>query len=122
MGLLAARRMEAAEREGEFDVVHFHTQATAYWSLRRMKRTPAIVSIDATQQIASLEAGSALGRATYRPNMIHDARVFRAAAAITVTSEWAARDLRAHYPDCQSKVHVMPYPVPALGCPSWSAD
>jgi glycosyltransferase involved in cell wall biosynthesis len=111
VGLLASRRIAAAERRRRFDVVHFHTQATAYASLGRMRRTPAIVSIDATQQLASQETTSALSRRTYYPNIVHDGFVFRAAAAITATSAWAARDLAGHYPDCAAKLHVMPYPV-----------
>lgn len=118
VGLLAARRI--AQLEGSrFDVLHFHTQASAYGSLTRMKDTPTIISIDATQQLASLEAGSAISRLTYRPNMTHDGRVFAAARAITATSEWAARDLAAHYPACASRVHVMPYPVRAIADQSW---
>jgi glycosyltransferase involved in cell wall biosynthesis len=112
-GWLAARRVAAAERHGAFDLVHFHTQATAYASLARMTRTPAIVSIDATARQASLETTSALSRATYRANIRHDGLVFRAARAIIATSRWAASDLAALYPDCARKVRVMPYPVPA---------
>jgi glycosyltransferase involved in cell wall biosynthesis len=113
VGLLAARRISAAERQLQrpFDLLHFHTQATAYASLARMKRTPAIVSLDCTQHLASLEAASRLGRATYQANIVHDGHVFRAAAAIVSTSEWAARDLAAVYPDCASKVCVLPFPV-----------
>jgi glycosyltransferase involved in cell wall biosynthesis len=92
-------------------VLHFHTQATAYASLARMRRTPAIVSLDCTQHLASLQASSRLGRASYQPNIVHDGHVFRAAAAIVSTSEWAARDLAAGYPDCASKVCVLPFPV-----------
>jgi glycosyltransferase involved in cell wall biosynthesis len=111
IGLLAARRLAAAARRGPFDVLHFHTQAAAYASIGRMKRTPAIVSIDTTQHLASQEAESALSRRTYRANIVHDHHVFAAAKAITVTSEWAARDLVAIEPACADKVHVMPYPV-----------
>lgn len=114
VGLLAARRISKAERTSSFDVLHFHTQAAAYASLARMNQTPAIVSIDATQHLASLEAGSTLSRLTYRPNITHDGRVFAHAAAITATSEWAARDLAVHYPSCANRVHVMPYPVRAI--------
>ena len=121
VGLLAARRIGAKERaEGRpFDVLHFHPQPTAYASLSRMKRTNAIVSIDATQQLASRQAASRIDRATYRPNMIHDGFVFRAAAAIVATSDWAARDLAANYPECGAKLHVLPYPVRTLGDPAW---
>jgi glycosyltransferase involved in cell wall biosynthesis len=110
-GWLAARRLAALERGTPFGLLHFHTQATAYASLRRMRRTPSIVSIDSTQHLARLEAASSIGRASYAPNVRHDGAVFRAAAAIVATSEWAARDLRAHYPGCDEKVRVLPFPV-----------
>jgi len=119
VGLLAARRISQVERTSGFDVLHFHTQASAYASLGRMKHTPAIVSIDATQQLASLEAASSLAKLTYKPNMSHDGRVFAHAAAITATSEWAARDLAAHYPSCSQRVHVMPYPVRPIADEAW---
>jgi glycosyltransferase involved in cell wall biosynthesis len=111
IGLLAARRIAKAERHAPFDLLHFHTQATAYGSVARMKRTPAIVSLDCTQHLASLEASSRLARASYQANVVHDGHVFRAATAIVATSEWAARDLAAGYPDCASKVSVLPFPV-----------
>lgn len=111
-GLLARRRIGACERRGgPFDVLHFHTQATAYMSVGRMRRTPAVVSIDCTQTLASLEAPSPFARQTYWPNVAHDGRVFRAAAAIISISRWAAADLARVYPDCAGKVRVMPYPV-----------
>jgi starch synthase len=111
-GLLAARRIRACERRsGRFDVFHFHTQATAYMSLGRMKRVPSIVSIDCTQRLASRETNSRLARATYWPNIVHDRAVFRAAAAIVATSGWAADDLAREHPECAAKLHVMPYPV-----------
>jgi alpha-maltose-1-phosphate synthase len=112
-GLLAARRISIAERRGPFDVLHLHTQATAYASLRRMEHTPAIVSIDATQRQAGVEATSPLARATYGANIAHDGRVFRAAHAVTATSRWAAKDFTELYPDCAHKLRVMPYPVRA---------
>lgn len=111
-GLLARRRIRARERRGaRFDVLHFHTQATAYMSLRRMRHTPSVISIDCTQTLASLEAPSPYARRTYWPNIAHDGRVFRAAAAIVSISRWAAEDLARTYPDCADKVRVMPYPV-----------
>ena len=115
-GLLAARRIRARERgEGPFDILHFHTQPTAYASLRRMRRTPSVVSIDITQRLASLEAPPGVERATYGLNVAHDRLVFRAARAITATSRWAADDLVRGQPECEGRVHVMPYPVPLEG-------
>jgi len=110
-GLLARRRLREAEQREAFDVLHFHTQAVAYCSLRRLTRTPSIVSIDITQHLASLEVPPGLARRTYWPNIIHDGAVFRRAAAITAISRWAADDLAHHYPECAGRVHVMPYPV-----------
>jgi glycosyltransferase involved in cell wall biosynthesis len=111
VGWLAARRIQVAERRGALHALHFHPQATAYGSLARMKRVPSIVSIDATQRPAIDEATSPLSRSTYRAGMVHDGAVFRAATQIVATSQWAARDVAAMYPDCADKVHVMPYPI-----------
>jgi starch synthase len=119
VGLLAGRRIARLELErGPFDVLHFHTQASAYASLRRMRQTPSIVSIDCTQGLASREAESSVGRVTYLPNIVHDALVFRRAAVITCTSRWAADDLLKQYPDCAGKVHVMAYPIRTRFAPS----
>ncbi|HEX6748134.1 MAG TPA: glycosyltransferase family 4 protein [Longimicrobium sp.] len=115
-GVRAARRIAALERAGRaFDVVHFHTQAAAWASLGRMRRTPSIVSIDITQRLASLEAPPGLARRDYAPGAARDRRVFRAAAAIVATSRWAADDLISDLPDAAAKVRVMPYPVPLDG-------
>lgn len=121
VGLLAARRLAAAESAAErpFDVLHFHTQAAAYASVARMQQTPTIVSIDTTQRLARLAAHSSLAQWSYAPNIAHDRYVFRAAAAITTTSQWAARDLVDHDPLCASKVHVMPYPVRPIAEADW---
>jgi starch synthase len=88
-----------------------------------MKRVPSIVSIDCTQRLASLEVDSRLGRASYRASIARDGHVFRAAAAIMATSEWAARDLAEVYPDCAPKVSVAPFPVDVEMFPTdWPAD
>jgi glycosyltransferase involved in cell wall biosynthesis len=117
VGLLAARRIAAADRRERVDIVHFHPQPTAYASLGWMAERPAIVSIDATQQLASEEAASPLARGTYAPNIAHDGAVFRRAAAIVSTSHWAASNLVRHYPECGGKVHVLPYPVRSAAAP-----
>jgi starch synthase len=123
-GVQAARRMGALERAGAaFDVIHFHTQATAYASLGRMRRTPSVVSIDVTQRLASAEAPAGLARLDYAPNAAMDRLVFRAAAAITATSRWAADDLLRDQPALADRVHVMPYPVPLEGFGAgWAAE
>jgi starch synthase len=111
-GLLAARRIKACERSGgRFDVLHFHTQATAYFSLKRMRSVPSVVSIDCTQGLARQEASSRIARSTYLPNSIHDGFVFRAATAIISISRWAADAVAREYPDCADKIQVLAYPV-----------
>ncbi len=122
LGLLAARRLAAAERDGAFDLLHFHTQAAAYASLSRLRRTPSIVSIDSTQTLAREEAVGALAQLSYEPSIAHDRLIFRLATAIIATSEWAARDLTNREPDCAAKVHVMPYPVRPIAGPGWLAE
>lgn len=119
LGWLAARRLSAAEQEGPFHLLHFHTQAAAYASLSRLRTTPAIVSIDTTQTLAREEAQSSWAQLSYQPNIAHDRIIFRLATAITATSQWAARDLTNHEPDLAGKVHVMPYPVPSIGSSAW---
>ena len=110
-GWRAARRLAVLRRTFDADVLHFHRQATAYASVRLMRRVPSIVSIDTTQDIVIDLAASALERRTYALNARRDGQIFRAARAIVSTSEWAAGCLRRRYPDCATPVHVMPSPV-----------
>lgn len=115
-GLQAERRIRALETEGaEFDVIHYHTQATAYAGLRRMEAIPAVVSIDATQRIAAAEVRDGLARLDFAPGAAMDRAVFRAAAAITATSRLVADDLIRDVPALADRVRVMPYPVPLDG-------
>jgi glycosyltransferase involved in cell wall biosynthesis len=79
--------------------------------LRRLQRSPCVISIDCTQPLARSENPSTLAGVTYQPNIVHDGLVFRRAAAIISTSRWAADDLARTYPDCADKIEVMPYPV-----------
>jgi len=110
-GFQASRRIRKALAKGRVDVLHFHRQATACASLSLMGRVPSIVSIDATQDIMIDAATSSIERFSYQPNAAMDGRVFRTAAAIVSTSNWAADCLRRRYPNCEAPVHVMPTPV-----------
>ncbi len=112
-GLLAAKRIREREREeGAFDVLHFHTQATAWGSLGRMRRTPSVVSIDWTQSLAAEEAPGALARLGYVPAARRDRAVFRAARAVVATSRLVQQRVVEEDPDLWGRVIVMPYPVP----------
>ena len=121
IGLLARRRLAASERSRAFDLLHFHTQAAAYASLRRMQRTPAIVSIDATSRLASTEMTSPVARRSYAANIARDSRVFQRARAIIATSAWAADDLKDLQPECADRIHVLPYPIRDVFDENWVA-
>lgn len=111
-GLIARRRIRQLERRGErFDVLHFHRQATAYASLHRMRRTPAIVSIDVTQRYLMGRARTPAEARSYLPNAWRERRIFQAARLVVSTSQWAADGLRAQCPDCETEIVVMPNPV-----------
>ena len=110
-GVQAARRMRRAFGIGAPDVIHFHRQATAYGSVRLMRRIPSVVSIDCTQDIVVDAALSSLERWTYRPNIRAEERIFAASAAVISTSQWAADCVRRRYPSCAAPIHVMPTPV-----------
>jgi starch synthase len=111
-GLLARRRIRRLEGSmGRFDVLHFHRQPTAYASLDRMRQTPSIVSIDCTQRCVLQSSLSRLETVTYRPNIARDGEIFRAAALIVATSQWAAKSLREEYPECTTDIAVMGDPV-----------
>jgi glycosyltransferase involved in cell wall biosynthesis len=120
-GVRAARRIAELERRGTgFDTIHFHTQAAAWASLGRMRRTPSVVSIDATQRLLSLNHPPGVLRRDYAAGAARDRRVFRAAAAVVSTSQWAADDVARDLDGDGSKVHVLPYPVPLDGFdPGW---
>jgi glycosyltransferase involved in cell wall biosynthesis len=108
---LQARRRLLARGIGDFDVLHFHRQATAYASLDLMARLPSIVSIDCTQTCVVQDATSPLERWSLAFNVRRDGAILRRAAAIVSTSRWAADDVGRMYPDCRTPIHVMPNPV-----------
>ncbi len=109
-GWQARRRLHARGLEN-FDVLHFHRQATAYASLDAMARIPSIVSIDCTQGCVLQDATSSIERWSLGFNVRRDGEILARAAAIVSTSRWTERDVRRLYPDCRTPVHVMPNPV-----------
>ena len=115
-----ARRRLLARGLDHFDVLHFHRQPTAYASLDLMDRVPSIVSIDCTQSCVRQELIGRLERWTIGFNQRRDGDIFRRAAAIVSTSQWAERELRADHPDCDAPVHVLIPPIPFdLFDPEW---
>ena len=102
------RRLET--KHGPFEMLHLHPQALGYALLGRMRRTPTIISIDCTQQLA-LEESNGQARWSYRPSFWHDNLVFRRARSIVSVSRWATGLLRSLSVDFASKTVTAPYPI-----------
>jgi alpha-maltose-1-phosphate synthase len=124
-GLAARRRLAREEAEGgAFDLLHFHTQATAYASLARMRTTPSVVSIDLTQRLAAASARGRMAALEHAPNAAMDRRVFLRARAVVTTSRWVAGDLLDQLPALHGRVHPLPYPVllDAFDAAAWAGE
>lgn len=98
----ARARLAREHARRSFDVLFFHTQVTALFSLGLMRRVPSVISLDATPKNFDT-VGAAYG---HRPagdgwldsrkhGMNRDA--FGAARALVAWSEWTAASLVADY-------------------------
>jgi len=94
--LRARRALRPALSTANYDVLFFHTQVTALFSVGLMRRLPTIVSLDATpinfdtvgDPYGHRAAGNgALDRQKYRMNR----QVFHAATQLITWSDWARR-------------------------------
>ncbi len=105
-----ALRRELARRPQ--DSLFFHTQVTALFSVRLMRKIPSVVSLDATP-INYDSVGASYGHRPAGDGWL-DARkhrmnreVFDAAAGIVTWSDWAARSLVADYGVARAKITVI---------------
>ncbi|HEY6202679.1 MAG TPA: glycosyltransferase family 4 protein [Candidatus Limnocylindria bacterium] len=96
----------------QHDVLFFHTQVTSLFSVRLMRRLPAVVSLDATP-INFDSVGAAYGHSAAGHTWL-DARKssmnrasFQAARALVTWSEWAAASLVADYGIDSAKISVI---------------
>jgi glycosyltransferase involved in cell wall biosynthesis len=95
-GMAARAALAAAERAQPFDLIFFHTQMPAVFCSGLMRRTPSVISIDATpSQFESLGRyyglrRSAWSRVTSGPVRRGYRAAFRTAAHIVAFSQWAA--------------------------------
>ncbi len=110
----ARRALDAAEARGPFDGLMFHTQCTALFSVDRMRRMPAVISLDATP--LNFDHVSRIGGYTHRPagesfldrqKYLMNRRAFHAAAALVPWSEWARRSLVDEYGVDPDRIHVL---------------
>jgi glycosyltransferase involved in cell wall biosynthesis len=93
------------------DVLFFHTQVTALFSVGLMRQVPSVVSLDATP--ANFDSvGAAYGHRPARRNWLDERKfnmnraVFGAAAALIAWSEWAAASLVQDYGVAPSRILV----------------
>jgi hypothetical protein len=94
------------------EAIFFHTQATALFSVRIMKRIPSAVSIDATPinfDAVGAEYGHrpAGGGFVDRRKFLMTRAAFRAARVLISWSEWARDSLETHYGIDRNDVQVL---------------
>ena len=104
---LVARKLS----QGDYSVLHLHTQLIALLSVDFMKNLPTVVSIDLTGVQASQEKTEPSFRWTHTPNVLLEKRVYEAAARIITTSEFARKSVIEDYNIDSKKVKVIPYVV-----------
>jgi glycosyltransferase involved in cell wall biosynthesis len=110
----ARRALDAALARGPLDGLMFHTQCTALFSVDRMRRMPAVISLDATP--LNFDHVSRIGGYSHRPagesfldrqKYLMNRRAFHAAAALVPWSEWARRSLIDEYGADSDRIRVL---------------
>ena len=110
----ARRALDAAEARGPLNGLMFHTQCTALFSVDRMRRIPAVISLDATP--LNFDHVSRIGGYSHRPagesfldrqKYLMNRRAFHAAAALVPWSEWARRSLIDEYGADPDRIRVL---------------
>lgn len=110
----ARRALDASEARGTLSGLMFHTQCTALFSVDRMRRIPAVISLDATP--LNFDHVSRIGGYTHRPagesfldrqKYLMNRRAFHAAAALVPWSEWARRSLIEEYGVDPARIRVL---------------
>lgn len=120
--LRARRQVQAVLREHPLDALFFHTQVTALFAQRLMRRIPTIVSMDATpinfdsigypynHVPSKYKQFEALKNALNR-------RTFRGARHLITWHEWGKQSLQADYGMPASKIHVI---SPGIDLDRWN--
>lgn len=98
----ARARLVREHARRPFDVLFFHTQVTALFSLGLMRRVPSVISLDATPKNFDT-VGAAYGHRPAGPGWLDSRKhrlnrdAFGSARALVAWSEWAAASLVADY-------------------------
>ena len=108
----ARQALGAAMASSPLDVVLFHTQVTALFSIAMMERVPSVVSLDATpinydsvgQHYGHRAAGDGFAD---RLKFSRNQRAFHAAARLVTWSEWTRKSLSDDYGVDPSRLKVL---------------
>jgi glycosyltransferase involved in cell wall biosynthesis len=101
-----------ARHPGPWDALLFHTQTPSQLSVGLMRRTPTVLSIDATpRNIDTVATGyrHAVGSARVEAAKARVVgRAFRAAATLVAWSDWVRRSLVSDYGVAAERIRVIP--------------
>jgi len=105
------------------DVALVNTQSVALLAAGPMRRTPTVLSVDATgRQYAALEYWRPRGRAAFASELPLEAlerRALRRAAGVLAWTEWTARSLREDYGLSSERIAVV---HPGVDVDRWSVE
>ncbi|MGE3907845.1 MAG: glycosyltransferase family 4 protein [Chloroflexota bacterium] len=112
--LRARRALELALRGRRADALLFHTQVTSLFSVDRMRRTPTVISLDATPlnfdevtRHGGYDHEIAGDGFVDRQKYLMNRRAFQAAATLVPWSAWAKRSLIEEYGVTPEKITVL---------------
>jgi len=122
--LRARDQVKAALKNGPLESLFYHTQVTAMFSHRIMKRIPSVVSLDATPVNVD-SVGAAYNHAPSGNRQVEalknalNRRSFQSAAKIITWCDWAKRSLVKDYSVDAEKITVIP---PGIDMAKWKFE
>ena len=91
-------------------LLHFNTQTVAFLAPDYIARVPTVITSDQSAEQIAAETPTTW-RWTQRPSVLLERGPLRAARAVVVLSNWAARSLIASHSLAPERVHVVPQGV-----------
>ena len=95
--------------QGEYSVLHFHTDILAFMAIDLMKKLPTVLNLDMTSFQAYQEKTAPTFKWTYTPSFVRGKQCFEAAAKIVTWSDWAKKSVVENYSIDETKVKTV-YP------------
>lgn len=100
---------------GRYDVLHAYTHNAVLLSIDLLRSQPSIVGLDATTaqsvRLLPYRRPTRFTERSVRPARRLEQRVYDAADAITVKSDWARRSLLEDYDVDAARIHLVPYGI-----------